>query len=88
MHEVCILHKINTLRKITLKTALSKGCRDSILAEIFQKSAKFYRAGSPRRAKKRVFWGKNQIKDKENVFLYIWVSMCYKKNAEKIKKVR
>ena len=53
--KICKQQVINILRKITQETPLSLSLRNSILAENFQKSAKFRRVRCLKRAKNHGF---------------------------------
>ena len=65
---------------------LFRGCWNSILAEIFQKSAKFSMTGCRKTPKKRVFEAKKASKNRKNAILFHWYTNSYKEKAEKVKK--
>ena len=86
IYKIRKIHIINILQKITLKSDLFQGRQNSILAEIFRKSAKISVSDPPVRSKKGDFSLKIGVKKRENEILFHWFTTSYKKNAEKVKK--
>ena len=70
IYKIRKIHIINILQKITLKSDLFQGRQNSILAEIFRKSAKISVSDSPVRSKKGVFSLKIGVKNGKNEILF------------------
>ena len=74
---------INKLRKITSFFSLQRWPWDSVLAEIFEKSAKFYRRGGPERAKNGPKTGSREGQKQEKC---IFILLIYSEITKKCKK--